>query len=336
MGVKAKMRGPEMQCENEMTRLSAVAGRATLPAVNRELLQMPSCTPPAALNVLLWPVAAPKNRVGGSPIFSFVFAFQQIGETLDTPGENEGCGYDFASGVHKYLYAEDDPVDMDDPSGHGLGDVLVTIGGIASLAAMNIQVIVNSMGGVAVATAVWQTSYDENAGSGPLVATAMAGLNFTPGEELGMVTKVGGKIVGKAFAAGDLTRVATEFAERWFVSTGGRMSLKTADGTIITLDKGTNWKGFQHILQGHLVSFWDGNLKKADISLWPISPDQMLQRLEEAASKYKMGGPVGQPIVLSDGTKVILAVANREVISFYPLIGQAGVVDGKALAAAAK
>jgi hypothetical protein len=79
---------------------------------------MESCEPPAALNVLLWPVAPPKNRVGGSTVFSFVFTFQYIGETLDTPAENAGYGYDFASGVHKYLYAEDDPVDNVDLSGN--------------------------------------------------------------------------------------------------------------------------------------------------------------------------------------------------------------------------
>src|SRR5580692_6143909 len=79
---------------------------------------MESCEPPAALNVLPWPVVSPKNRVGGSAAFSFVFAFQYIGETLDTPAENGGCGYDFASGVHKYLYAADDPVNNVDPSGN--------------------------------------------------------------------------------------------------------------------------------------------------------------------------------------------------------------------------
>jgi hypothetical protein len=79
---------------------------------------MQSCEPPAALNVLFWPVVSPKNRVGGSPAFSFVFTFQFIGETVDTPAENGGCGYDFASGVHKYLYAEDDPVNRIDPSGN--------------------------------------------------------------------------------------------------------------------------------------------------------------------------------------------------------------------------
>src|SRR5579862_5326923 len=107
MRVKAKMNRPLVshQC------------RAYASGVNQEPLPMESCEPPAALNVLLWPVAAPKNRVGGSAAFSFVFAFQYIGETLDTPSENNGCVYDFASGVHKYLYAEDDPPDRMDPSG---------------------------------------------------------------------------------------------------------------------------------------------------------------------------------------------------------------------------
>ena len=102
---------------------------------------MESCTPPAALNVLLWPVVSPKNRVGGSPVFSFVFAFQFIGETLDTPAENGGCGYDFASGVHKYLYAEDDPVNGSDPSGHDdIGDVLGAMDISAGLDALNFGV----------------------------------------------------------------------------------------------------------------------------------------------------------------------------------------------------
>jgi hypothetical protein len=76
---------------------------------------MESCEPPAPK---AFGVAAPKNRVGGSPVFSFVFAFQYIGQTLDTPAENGGCGYDFASGVHKYLYTEDDPIDGIDPFGN--------------------------------------------------------------------------------------------------------------------------------------------------------------------------------------------------------------------------
>jgi hypothetical protein len=119
-----------MSVKAKMPDLSAAAGKITLSAVNQEPLQMLSCTPPAALNVLLWPVAAPKNRVGGSAAFSFVFAFQYIGETLDTPSENDGCGYDFASGVHKYLYAADDPVNRIDPSGHDYGSFDINLGTI--------------------------------------------------------------------------------------------------------------------------------------------------------------------------------------------------------------
>jgi hypothetical protein len=91
--------------------------------MNQEPPQMQSCEPPAALNVLPWPVVPPKNRVGGSAAFSFVFAFQYIGQTLDTHGENGGCGYDFAPGVHKYLYVEDNPVNGIDPSGHDFADI---------------------------------------------------------------------------------------------------------------------------------------------------------------------------------------------------------------------
>jgi hypothetical protein len=88
---------------------------------------MESCEPPAPK---AFGVVVPKNRVGGSPVFSFVFAFQYIGQTLDTPDENEGCGYDFASGVHKYLYAADDPVDNEDPSGNDYGSFDINLGSI--------------------------------------------------------------------------------------------------------------------------------------------------------------------------------------------------------------
>jgi hypothetical protein len=108
MRVKLKMKGP----------LASRYGKDYACPVNQEPLPMLSCEPPAALNVLPWPVVSSKNRVGGSAAFSFVFAFQYIGQTLDTPDENGGYGYDFASGVHKYLYAQDNPVNLTDPSGH--------------------------------------------------------------------------------------------------------------------------------------------------------------------------------------------------------------------------
>jgi hypothetical protein len=120
MRVKVKMKGP----------LASRHGKDYACDVNQELLPMLSCEPPAALNVLLWPVVTQKNRVGGSPVFSFVFAFQYIGQTLDTPDENGGYGYDFASGVHKYLYAADNPVNMVDPSGNDYGDFDLGLNGI--------------------------------------------------------------------------------------------------------------------------------------------------------------------------------------------------------------
>jgi hypothetical protein len=64
-----------------------------------------------------WAVARPENRVGGSPVFSSDFASQETAKPIVASGENPGCGYDFASGVHKYLYGADDPADNDDPLG---------------------------------------------------------------------------------------------------------------------------------------------------------------------------------------------------------------------------
>jgi hypothetical protein len=145
---------------------------------------MESCEPPAALNVLPWPVAAPKNRVGGSAAFSFVFAFQYIGQTLDTPAENGGCGYDFASGIHKYLYAEDDPVDNDDPSGNDD----VSIGN--SLDSMSMAVYskvfqsslnnLESLGGVSAASAPY-----------PVVVVTAKGTQYEPKTTVKTATQAG-------------------------------------------------------------------------------------------------------------------------------------------------
>ncbi|MGA3266719.1 MAG: hypothetical protein ABSE16_07850 [Verrucomicrobiota bacterium] len=62
-------------------------------------------------------ITRPENRVGGSPVFSSDFASQVSANPIGTRAENPGCGYDFASGVHKYLYTEDNPVNMSDPLG---------------------------------------------------------------------------------------------------------------------------------------------------------------------------------------------------------------------------
>jgi hypothetical protein len=124
--------------------------------VNQEPLQMESCEPAAALNVLLCPVVVPKNRVGGSAAFSFVFAFQYIGETFDTPAENGGCGHDFASGVHKYLYAEDDPVNRIDISGSDSYLYFDTDGGAwFAQSAGHIGIRVHYDGGIIRRDAAW-------------------------------------------------------------------------------------------------------------------------------------------------------------------------------------
>jgi len=81
-----------------------------------------------------WGVCRPENRVGNffpePPKTAADFASQPV----DTRPENAGCGYDFASGVHKYLYCQADPVDGSDPSGHAVYFVERHFQGPASVA----------------------------------------------------------------------------------------------------------------------------------------------------------------------------------------------------------
>jgi hypothetical protein len=85
--------------------------------VNRGLLHLLLCLLLAFMGTPAWAHCRPETRVGGSPVFSSVFASQETANPIGTPSENGGCGYDFASGVHKYLYGEDNPVNNSDPSG---------------------------------------------------------------------------------------------------------------------------------------------------------------------------------------------------------------------------
>ena len=64
----------------------------------------------------------PENRVWGFSEKTSDFASQENVNPIAASGENPGCGYDFASGVHKYLYCQNDPMNMVDPSGRD-GDI---------------------------------------------------------------------------------------------------------------------------------------------------------------------------------------------------------------------
>jgi len=80
----------------------------------------------------------PENRVWGFSEKPSNFASQETAKPIDTPGENPDCGYDFASGVHNYLYCKGNPIMGIDPSGQADGDVIslnVSMGTMAGLAA---------------------------------------------------------------------------------------------------------------------------------------------------------------------------------------------------------
>jgi len=100
--------------------LPAAAGRATLFAVNRGLLHLLLCLVLAfmGMGTPAWAHCRPETRVGGSPVFSSNFTFADTAQPITASGENPGCGYDFASSLHKYLYCQGNPINMTDPSGN--------------------------------------------------------------------------------------------------------------------------------------------------------------------------------------------------------------------------
>ncbi len=83
-----------------------------------------------AMSLTARAVARPENRVWNffpSPLKS---AADDLDKALESRPENPTCGYDFASGVRKYLYTQGNPVNMVDPSGHD-GDFISTLTAIS-------------------------------------------------------------------------------------------------------------------------------------------------------------------------------------------------------------
>jgi len=138
---------------------------------------------------------------------------------------------------------------------------------------------------------------------------------------LKMVTTVSGKVVGRFFAAGALPNVVNWFGQ-WFASTGGKLILRTGNGAMIELEAGTAKQGLMHILQRHLVGFWNGS-KKAVTTFFPAgtSPGKVIDFLQEAASKYVAGGPAAQTIKLANGIVTELVVHGGKVTTFFAKSG---------------
>jgi hypothetical protein len=63
-------------------------------------------------------MSRPETRVGGSPVFSPNFTFADDAQPVAASGETLGYCYDLASGMHKYLYCQNDSVNMFDLNGH--------------------------------------------------------------------------------------------------------------------------------------------------------------------------------------------------------------------------
>ena len=107
-------------------RLAKLAAIVTMPFRILSLLLCLLVAGPMSLPA--WAVARPENRVEdffpASPKSAADFAAQPV----DSRQENPAGGYDFASGVHKYLYAHGNPVNGIDPSGHDMVEQLSVSG----------------------------------------------------------------------------------------------------------------------------------------------------------------------------------------------------------------
>jgi len=106
-------------------------------------------------------IARPENRVGKIFSDSLKSASADLDQTLEPRRESGGCGYDVASGVCKYLYAQDNPVMMTDPSGR---ESLLGVS-IGSSISASLSAIYNG-GVVGVGNAVQATLFGVQSGMG--------------------------------------------------------------------------------------------------------------------------------------------------------------------------
>ncbi len=235
--------------------------------------------------------------------------------------------------LHKYAYCHDEPVNASDPSGMiALMELQIS----SLIQAFLVTTLVSYSIGKLMSATYCELSDGNLDRFQWFEATDL--LALVPGAILAnvvklpvqMVTKVGGEVVGKAFASGGVARVVQDFS-RWFSSSSGKLMMRSANGAIIELEKGTTRKGFQHLLERHLTAFWNGS-KKDVTTFWPsdISPGQMLNLLREAAGKYVVGGMSAQSIQLSNGIVAKLVVHGGKVTTFFPEVGP-GVVKAAEL-----
>ena len=200
-------------------RLPAAAPRATLSLVTRGL-QVLLCL---LLLVLTGSPALahcrPENRVWVFLEKSPDFASKETAKPIDTPSENPGYGYDFASGVHKYLYCEANPANMVDPSGHD-GDlasleIATSIGaGLDAMYNGGVLTVYNALR--ATINGIQANESAQQILTGYLVDTA---IGVGVGVAVGVAAKLSGDLIygtslarTACFVAG--TPVATESGER--------------------------------------------------------------------------------------------------------------------------
>jgi Pretoxin HINT domain len=188
-----------------------------------------------------WALARPETRVGGSPVFSSTFASQSASQVAEPHQENGACRYDFASGVHKYLYAHANPVMMTDPSGH---ESLIGVS-IASTIGTSLHAMYDG-GNLAVQQSIQHTIFGVQAGKS--MADILTGYYKDVAIGIGI-----GVVAGKLLSKLDDIMYGGGFFK-------GKPRLCFSGDTVVSTDGG--FKRIDAIREGDLVWAWNEDTRE--------------------------------------------------------------------------
>jgi RHS repeat-associated protein len=287
------------------------------------------------------------NRVATAGTFSDVIGYR--GERLDTvtgninlrrrdyaPPTGRFTSMDSFVGfleqpqsIHQFLYSQHDPINRIDPTGNvsfSIGGFFVSFSLGRYLAGVGVSY---AIGKVIQATTLllsdgnlarfrWLEWWDLLSLIPGAVWGGLATYAFRPATYLTKAVVNGvNSAVGKLYA--QLPKLISDFTTH-FAATGG-MVMKDRLGNLVKLAVGNSKKGFQHIVERHIMTYYKGT-KPAITTLFPpnITASEMMTLLKEAVGKYTAVSG-GQVIKLSNGMTVQLVIHTGEVITFYPITG---------------
>jgi len=210
-----------------------------------------------------WALARPETRVGkifSAPLKS---AAADLDQTLDARWENPACGYDFASGVCKYLYCHADPVNRIDPSGMmdmiQLQAVMTKISGVAAYTGFRAILVLNRVTVIVFEAVTGNTVII--GGGGAVVAlkqgTKMGGVSWPTWQSIGNLLKGSGNKVGTYKEVAKVLERGSGQQANHLNQAKAFTNIPYDEGVAAAMGGGTNLKGTQHWrFHDVLEAFW--------------------------------------------------------------------------------